>query len=52
MEKKVGRGDMIPQEGTHLFSGASETGSNGFKLQERRTPLHIRKQYLTSRKVG
>ena len=64
LEKRRLRGDMIAmfkyikgchiEEGERLFSAAPEkrTRGNGFKLQERRFHLNIRKNFLTVRAVG
>ena len=63
LEKRRLRGDMIAmykyikgchmEEGEKLFSAAPEkrTRSNGFKLQEKRFHLNIRKKFLTVRAV-
>ncbi|WP_411028220.1 hypothetical protein, partial [Salmonella sp. s60131] len=63
LSKRRLRGDMIAmfkylkgchiEEGTGLFSMASETRTrgNGFKLQEKRFHLNIRKNFMTVRAV-
>uniref|UniRef100_A0A803TH73 Reverse transcriptase domain-containing protein n=1 Tax=Anolis carolinensis TaxID=28377 RepID=A0A803TH73_ANOCA len=63
LQKRRLRGDMIAmykyvrgshrEEGARLFSAALETRTrnNGFKLQERRFHLNIRKNFLTVRAV-